>query len=102
MQTPDFLVIGAGVIGCTLARELARVSKQVVVLDRGRAGGGASSAAAGLLTPTVSRSEAGALADLCFDSAAGYEQWINELRADGAGDVGFRAGFCGRMRGPRR
>lgn len=90
MLSPDFLIIGAGVIGCSLARELARVSKSVVVLDRGRAGDGASSAAAGLLTPTVSRSEAGALADLCFDSAALYEGWVNELRADGSGDVGFR------------
>src|SRR5207249_5230630 len=57
--------------------------------DRGLIGCGASSAAAGLLAPTVSTSDAGALIDLCLDSAARYEDWVGELRADGAGEVGF-------------
>src|SRR5205085_2727252 len=89
METPDILIIGGGIIGCSLARELARVCKSVVVLERGRIGCGASSAAAGLLAPTVAKSEAGALIDLCLDSAVSYASWIDELRADGAGDVGF-------------
>src|SRR5437899_2901264 len=89
METPDILIIGGGIIGCSLARELARVCKGVVVIDRGRIGCGASSAAAGLLAPTVSKSEAGALIDLCLDSAVRYEDWVGELRADGASDVGF-------------
>lgn len=89
METPDILIIGGGIIGCTLARELARVCKRVVVVERRRIGSGASSAAAGLLTPAVSTSEAGALIDLCLDSASSYQQWIEELRQDGAGDVGF-------------
>jgi glycine oxidase len=89
METPDYLVIGGGIIGCTLARELARVSRKVVVLDRGRAGAQASSAAAGLLSATLSAAPVGPLADLCFESAALYESWVSELQADGAGDVGF-------------
>jgi glycine oxidase len=89
METPDILIVGGGIIGCTLARELARVCKRVVVVERGRVGSGASTAAAGLLTPAVSASEAGALIDLCLDSAWSYEKWVDELRQDGAGDVGF-------------
>lgn len=90
MDTPDILIIGAGIVGCSLARELSRVSKKVVVLDSGRAGAGASSAAAGLLTPSISQSEAGALVDLCFESAVLYQRWIDELHAEGVGDVDFR------------
>lgn len=90
METPDVLIIGAGVIGCSLARELARANESVTVVDRGRVGGAASSAAAGLLTPSLSTSPAGPLVELCHQSAALYEAWVEELRAAGAGDVGFR------------
>ena len=90
MDTPDILIIGAGVIGCSLARELVRAGRRIVVLDRGRAGGGASSAAAGLLSPTLVAAPAGHLTDLFYQSALLYEDWIRELTAEGGGDVGFR------------
>lgn len=90
MDTPDILIIGGGIIGCALARELARVCGKVVILEAGRAGQAASSAAAGLLAPGLSTAPAGPLLDLCFDSAALYEEWLTHLRADGAADVGFR------------
>jgi glycine oxidase len=88
---PDYLIVGGGIIGCSLARELARTGAQVVVLDRGRVGGEASSAAAGLLSPTFFDAPAqGPLTDLCRASAAIYEDWVNELRGDGADVVGYR------------
>src|SRR5438552_1844177 len=93
METPDVLIIGAGVIGCSLARELARANLQVTVVERHTVGAGASSAAAGLLVPSLSSMPAGPFVDLCHQSAAGYESWVAELRADGAGDIGFRR--CG-------
>jgi glycine oxidase len=94
METPDFLILGGGIIGCSLARELARVSRRVVVLDAGRVGGRASAAAAGLLSPALATAPAGALLDLCCDSAAIYPDWVAELQADGAGDAGYtRAGL---------
>ena len=89
MTIPDILILGGGIIGCSLARELARVAGRVVVLEQGRAGAAASSAAAGLLTPTF-EAGVGPLVDLAYDSTAIYESWVEELQADGAGDVGYR------------
>jgi glycine oxidase len=90
METPDVLVIGGGIVGCSLARELARANRKVVVVERGQAGCAASSAAAGLLAPTLAASPPAVLAELCYQSAGMYESWIDELRQAGAGDVGFR------------
>ena len=53
MDKPDVLIVGAGVIGGSLAWELARAGVSVTIVDRGAVGCGASSAAAGLLSPTM-------------------------------------------------
>ena len=50
---PDIVVIGAGVIGLGIAWRLARRGAKVRVYDKGRAGGGASHAAAGMLAACV-------------------------------------------------
>jgi glycine oxidase len=48
-RTADVLVIGGGVIGCAVARELAGPGRSVVLVDRGALGAEASGAAAGVL-----------------------------------------------------
>lgn len=90
MEKPDVLIVGGGIVGCSLARELARGGPKVVVVERGSVGGEATSAAAGLLSPTFFAPATGPLVDLCRKSSAMYESWVNELRADGAVDFGFR------------
>jgi glycine oxidase len=47
---PDVLVVGGGVIGCAIARAVARPRRSVLLVDRGAIGGEASSAAAGVLS----------------------------------------------------
>jgi glycine oxidase len=48
-QRPDVVIIGAGVIGLAIAWRLAQRGAAVTVFDQGRAGAGASHAAAGML-----------------------------------------------------
>jgi glycine oxidase len=55
---PDVAVIGAGVVGLTIALRCAQSGLRTVVLERDHAGAGASSMAAGMLAP-VSEAEVG-------------------------------------------
>ena len=50
MSTHDAIVIGAGVIGCSVAFHLARLgARRVLVLDRGQIGNGTSTQSSGIL-----------------------------------------------------
>jgi glycine oxidase len=53
MAASDYLIVGGGVIGCSLARRLAMAGARVTLLERGRPGAEASWAAAGILEPTA-------------------------------------------------
>jgi glycine oxidase len=90
METPDVLIVGGGIIGCALARELAQARLQVTVVERGSIGCGSSSAAAGLLSPSLATTPAGPLVDLCHDSAALFPDWIEQLTLHGVPEVGHR------------
>ncbi len=50
-QSADVVIIGGGVIGCSIAYHLCRRGVNVVVLDQGGIGAQASSAASGMLAP---------------------------------------------------
>jgi len=47
----DVVVVGGGVIGCSIARRLAQIGMAVTLVERDRPGAEASSAAAGILIP---------------------------------------------------
>jgi glycine/D-amino acid oxidase-like deaminating enzyme len=70
-------VVGAGVVGCAVARELAP-DHEVVVVERDRVAGGATGLAAGLVTMTASYSDLPAVADLAngffraYDGTGGF------------------------------
>jgi glycine oxidase len=54
---PDLLVVGGGVIGCTVAWMLARSGRSLVLVDRGAFGGEATTAAAGVLAASSGEDE---------------------------------------------
>ena len=50
---PDVVVVGGGVIGCSVAYHCAVAGLRVMVIERDRIASGASGAAAGMLAPQV-------------------------------------------------
>jgi glycine oxidase len=75
----EIVVVGAGVIGLALARELAGRGARVTVLERERPGAGATRAAAGILSPTDPHEWVGVLGDFNRDAIAGWGAWQAEL-----------------------
>lgn len=78
--TTDFLIIGGGVIGLSIARELRRrCPGRITILERGHVGMEASWAAAGMLAPQAEADRADEFFQLCSESNAMYPQFAAEL-----------------------
>lgn len=86
----DVVVVGAGVIGCALARELCGAGLRVVVVDRERPGAGASSAAAGILSPQAEADGPSPLLSLGLESRALFPRLVEELREETGIEVAYR------------
>ena len=84
MVTPSTLVVGAGIIGCAIARELASRGVACTVVDPRPVAGGATQASAGMLAPYVEAHAGGPMLDLCVRSLDLYDDWIAALRCEGA------------------
>jgi glycine oxidase len=79
MAQPDVLIVGGGVIGASIAYHLAEAGTRVMVLERGRAGGHASLASAGLLHPHLNADVAHPVRDLSLASFALYPNLVARL-----------------------
>lgn len=92
MKHADTIIVGAGIVGLSLAYELASAGQKVRVLDRHQAGKGASSAAAGIL-PAVCRSgnEHDDFERLRTLSWKMYPEWIDRIRGDSSIDPEYQA-----------
>ena len=84
------VIVGAGIIGCAIARELAARGRPAIVIDDRPVGGGATRASAGMLAPYVEAHERGPLLDLAVRSLDLYDDWIAALRRDIDADVEYR------------
>ncbi len=88
--SPDVIIAGAGIIGCAAARALSDAGFSVALIDPGRPGHEASSAAAGLLTPQYEAEGPGPFFDLCNRARALYPDFVESLITETGLDVELR------------
>ena len=77
----DIVVVGAGIVGCAVACELARRGASVQIVDDRPAGMGATQASAGMLAPYIEAHEGHPLLDLTVRSLDLYDEFITRLAA---------------------
>ena len=86
----DVVIVGGGVIGCGLARELALRGAAVTVIEKTEPGAEASGAAAGLLAPQAEGLAQGPFFDLALESRRLYPEWTAALEEESGMEVGYR------------
>lgn len=86
----DVIIIGGGIIGCSIALRLAQSRLKVVVLDRGEPGAEATSAAAGMIAPQGEISNPDEFFELCAASRDLYPRFAAEIEDLSGIKVGYR------------
>lgn len=89
----DVAVVGGGIIGCSIAWELARRGARVVVIDAGKIGSGATQATAGVLAPFIEAPSPGPLQELTLRSFRMYDDFVR--RVEDASELGVEFRRCG-------
>lgn len=79
IDSASAIVIGGGLIGCSIALELQRAGVQTTLFDKGKLLQEASTAAAGMLGAQVEIHHPGAFYELCRFSQSIYKGWTEEL-----------------------
>lgn len=77
-MSSDFLIIGGGIIGLSIALELSLRGAKVTVVSRNFPQA-AAHAAAGMLAPQAEHLPPGAMQDLCFLSRQLYKDWTAKI-----------------------
>ncbi|MFC4388673.1 glycine oxidase ThiO [Gracilibacillus marinus] len=85
----DCIVIGGGVIGCSIAYELSKRSYRVLLLEKEWIGSGASNAAAGMLGAQSECKKDSPLFQLAKESRAMYPSVQEELKEKSGIDIQF-------------
>ena len=86
----DVIVIGAGIVGCAVARELARRGASVWLIDDRAVGMGATQASAGILAPYIEAQEGHPLFDLTVRSFILYDDFVAAVASESGLDVPYR------------
>ena len=79
-QAVDAVVIGGGVIGCSIALELSRAGRQVVVVDKGPAAGAGSTSSSSAVIRFHYSTRPGVVAS--WESAQRWRRWADHLGVD--------------------
>lgn len=96
MTTPgtDAVIIGGGVIGCSIGYHLAKAGVSATILERGEIGMAASNAASGILS-SISGGAGGAYTELVNASTAMFHELAPELAEASGVDIEFAQ--CGEL-----
>jgi glycine oxidase len=86
----DIIVIGAGIVGCAIAHELASRGASVEIVDDRPVGMGATQASAGVLAPYIEAPEGSPLLDLTVRSLDLFDGFVERVRADSGIAVAYR------------
>jgi len=87
---PSVIVVGAGVVGCTVAYELAKSGARVQVLETRTPGQGATRASAGILAPFIEGHGSQLLRDLGKRSLDLYDQFMMQLAEDSGEQIVYQ------------
>jgi glycine oxidase len=90
VKTWDVIVIGGGIIGLSLARELRKQGASVLVVERGEPGREASHAAGGMLANCGDETPA-VLQALATASAEMYPEFVHELQDESGVNIDLRS-----------
>ena len=84
------MVVGAGVVGCTVAHQLAKEGARVTILEPRAPGQGATRASAGILAPDIEGHGSSLLRLLGRRSIAMYDDFIAGLGADSGREIVYQ------------
>jgi glycine oxidase len=94
-RSQEVIVVGAGIIGCAIGRELARRGARVRIFESRSIGAGATHASAGVLAPYIEAHDRGPLFDLTLQSLAMYDEFVAEVSREAGISVEYRR--CGTL-----
>jgi glycine oxidase len=89
-RQPDIIVVGAGIVGCSIAHELARRGASVQVVEERATGMGATQAAAGILAPHVEGGTSNTLLSLAVRSLSLFDDFIAAVQEDSGVELLYR------------
>jgi glycine oxidase len=88
-RTHDIIVVGAGIIGCAVAHELARRGASVQLVDERAPGMGATHASAGMLAPHIEAGPGGTLLALTVRSLSLFDEFMARVTAESGIPVAY-------------
>jgi glycine oxidase len=94
----DCIIVGGGIIGCSIAWELARAGRRAAIFEASRPGSQASGAAAGMLAPGGEFDASSSLARDAVDSLRIYPAFVRDLSVESGTEIDFR--LCGALEHP--
>lgn len=92
----DVVVIGGGVIGLTIAWRLSSAGRRVALVERTHVGAGASTVAAGMLSPAQESAWGGPAAGSFVRATRAWPRFAESVAESSGTSTGFRA--CGILR----